>query len=131
MGVELGLVFCYGSKKADVFSFIDTHKMLGGCYDDLFELDGIIPESISNHVLDFDISTNGYGDIFKLYTPKTILHIINKNIDKISKKHEVQCHTGNYMSSDLEDCRVQMAIGMLERLSLMEKSSVMVGLYWS
>ena len=134
MGVELGLAFCYGEKRVEIFSYIDTSKCFNTCYEDLFVLDGVIPEKINQRFLSKscmgDISESGYGDKFQLFEPGEILKVIQENMDKLSKKYEVISHEGNYMSSDLEDERVMMIIGMLEKLSLMKNGKVKVGLHW-
>lgn len=134
MGVELALVFCWhGGERTRVFSFLDTHKMLGACYDDFFTLEGIIPEKLDQAFLckEYmgDLSTSGYGDIFQLFEPRDVLKIIQKNMDKLAVKEKVI--DSDLEISDLEDERVQMAIGMLEKLSLMNgKSGVKVGFHW-
>lgn len=134
MGVELALIFCYGSERVSVISHIDTHKCFSSIYDELFKLDGqgIIPEKIYEGFLgELEISTSPYGDTFRLHDPKVLLDIIQKNMDKLAEKHEAFSNEGSFMYSELDDERVIMTIGMLEKLCLMNgKSNVKVGLHW-
>lgn len=122
MGVELELLFCYYNKnagRADDFACIDTHKMLSSCYDDLFVMpDGEVPK----HFIRRESNEDPYGDTIKLYDVSAVLGIIRKNMDKLTKRDD----NG---SCDWEDIRVQMAVGMLERLLLMN-SQIKVGLNW-
>lgn len=116
-----------------VDTLFDLDKELSPIYDDIFELEGLDMDVVYFPHAEEGITEDPYGSVFKCYTVKQILEVIESNAVKLleipdtiynSKSERVK---GTYKDARWFDMRVQGVIAYLKCIDRNQK----IVLSWS